>query len=110
MTLPDFLLARIAEDEAVAREYASLTRTEARWKLDVEFDREWGEPVAIDIDPARVLAECEAKRQIVGECQEAIQESEVMPYGGSSGLGLAVLQSLAAVYADHPDYDEAWRP
>jgi hypothetical protein len=66
-------------------------------------------------DPARVLRECEAKRRIVG----------AHPYtddGGhccadpQGGLGeemywnepCPTLAALAAVYAEHPDYDESW--
>jgi hypothetical protein len=60
-------------------------------------------------DPARVLAECEARRRIVrlhgndwnprGKCQVC---DEVGPCD--------TLCALALPYVDHPDYDEAWRP
>ena len=113
LTLPDFLLARIAEDEEVARD--TLTAHEL---LDWS---ELGDPamgmagptdgpsgyVSIVIDPARVLAECEAKRAVVGLhpemlgwCQGCAHES----------YPCRTLLALALPYADHPDYREEWRP
>ena len=49
-------------------------------------------------DPARVLAECEAKRRIV--------EMDFERYGEQ----WAVLAALALPYVDHPDYRAEWRP
>ena len=81
-------------------------------------------------DPARVLAECEAKRQLVEQCRPSYvilyRESERLlalalsqdqvktvassgPHWPHEGAE-PVLRSLAAVYADHPDYREEWRP
>ena len=143
MTLTEFLLARIAEDEAAAE-----AATAGPWWYDPtkvnSVDR--GEAVfagkrgirattiastgpADDLasmadaahiarhDPARVLAECEAKRRIVerhsgtnwgaapgdpypmmcDECQDALWPCPT-------------LRLLSLPYADHPDYDEEWRP
>ena len=64
LTLTDFLLARIAEDEAVVREARS---------SEHPADRDGTALMAIDgtgsaavmISSGRVLAECEAKRRIV---------------------------------------------
>lgn len=59
-------------------------------------------------DPARVLAEVEAKRRIVDRC-----EYEMSGYAGT-GAQVAtphlVLRLLALPYAAHPEYDPAWRP
>jgi len=61
----------------------------------------------------RVLAEVDAKRQIVdlmaGLLDAAEGDSEVDHYGG---LGAAEdsLRLLSLPYADHPDYQDAWRP
>ena len=74
-------------------------------------------------DPARVLAECEAKRRIV-EVHAKIREAypgmtiEENPCcaecsaGGEypSGWPCATLAAIASIYADHPDYREEWRP
>lgn len=66
-------------------------------------------------DPARVLAECEAKRRIVEEYAERDADVDLM-LGPDvtrqrqwSGLHMAV-NLLAAVYADHPDYRDEWKP
>ena len=188
MTLTDFLLARIAEDEAVAR-----AATGGSWSWDHEdwSDRDmsgfkngcvdgqdWGhhgpdlmssEPdpeyggqsIVISSsgydadqvivaeadgrhiarhDPARVLAECEAKRRIVelhelwpvlverqptfepiaGDLQSLtfrasqqiawLTEQEYRSKFGDEPPTAPMLAALATVYADHPDYDESWRP
>jgi hypothetical protein len=87
-TLPGFLLARIAEDEARAR------------ALDAAYEADEVRPPGRLVNlfalvvPARVLAECEAKRRIV-------EQVNGMEY---------VLRLLALPYADHEDYRPEWRP
>ena len=134
MTLPEFLLARIAEDEAVARMcvemfptpweitdrgwrvriYAADVPTEDMFSddpdatsvrnpvvMEVEPDRHIEDPRWLSErvehiarhDPARVLADCEARRQLV----EAMGDDWVT-------------RVLALPYADHPDFDESWCP
>jgi len=64
-------------------------------------------------DPARVLREVEAGRAIVHRCTALMNEPDEYPNGLVSPravLARQVLMSLAAVWSDHPDYDEAWRP
>lgn len=96
LTLTDFLLARITEDEADAEEMAA------------------GQLV---IGLNRALAECEAKRQIV-KLHAPFECCNVRCKGGGlhcfacneGGNGEIVhfpcptVRALAAVYADHPDY------
>lgn len=72
--MADFLLARIAEDEA------------------------------------RVLAECEAKRRIVNDFSWVEHPKVIDSPGGWGGSELFVLQVMAAVHADHPDFDPSWEP
>ncbi len=107
MTIVEFLLASIAEDEAVARDYAA----EDNATVDHEHQVRWAE--------ARVLAECEAKRRIIEEHRPRVVRPVVDIYddecetchGSEPGSYPCItLQILAAVYADYPDYDEAWRP
>jgi hypothetical protein len=115
--LADFLLARISEDEAVARAAFRLVgeREVGGWYWsnagDAVFvdDTEhvvaggpWQQlmhqPFAHHIarwDPERVLGECAAKRRVVEHEQ---------------GRPTTVLRHLALVYAGHPDYREDWRP
>ncbi len=96
MTLVEFLLARIGEDEKDARDwlpYARVRRLE-RW-------------------PERILAECEAKRRIVVLHNTALDAHTVIGSDFEQGqvwMADASLRLLALPYADHPDYDPAWRP
>lgn len=129
LTLDDFLLARFAEDEAVARSAGDggpVVNGRCS-ELVQEWDRDYGPVVgSISIDSGRVLAECEAKRRIVGLFTEEQTRADIYNRGyddgdlndddlraraGSNararGLEEAVL-ALAAVYSDHPDYDPAW--
>ena len=125
MTLTDFLLARIAEDEAVARaatdDGIQANGQHAHWRegprgdcgccsrvvgLGVDVDDRQAPHVARH-DPARVLAECEAKRRIVGLI--GVADSPEVHVDAFVCAQLAA-RHLALPYADHPDYREAWRP
>lgn len=62
--------------------------------------------------PARVLAECEAKRRIVEHVTHRMLGEP--PFASGRVLqGLQpwryTLQLLALPYSDHPDYDPAWK-
>lgn len=120
-TLPDFLLTRIAEDEAAAR-LASPEAAKASWGDDetehsgygwfsVDY---WGpenEAHGSRWDPARVLAECEAKRLVVETvCYEVGPVGERESWLPYDETGERVLRLLALPYAIHPDYSEKWRP
>jgi len=100
MTLTEFLLARTAEDEAVAIRGG-------RHNAPGAFANDnYG---CLLVDPARVLAECEAKRQIV-----ALHKSEPGQHPDFCGhdlreLPCPTLRLLALPYADHPDYLPEWR-
>ena len=126
MTLTEFLLARIAEDEELA------------WNL-IPYDcppnccapegwvghacficgtREFGgtreaiEEIAREHDEkihhrSRVLAECEAKRRIVERCTPL---ANLQVRRQTRTLAHDVLLDLALPYADHPDYRQEWKP
>ena len=80
-SLSEFLLARIAEDQA-------------RYEL-----------LPLDgFDNTQLLAECEAKRRIVAECARQISLVSIQ-----QDLADEVLRNLASPHADHPDYREEWR-
>jgi hypothetical protein len=90
MTLTDFLLARIAEDEEWLREYGEMRNG---WVPG---------PRPVD-DCRRLLAECEAKRQI-------LRDFELFaPPHGWFRHAMRTLGHLALPYADHPEYREEWR-
>jgi hypothetical protein len=125
--LAEFLTARLDEDEAAAREshYEGqrwITEEEDvyRYPRDevVHFaDRKADARHIARWDPARVLREVEAKRGILAEYQVVVSDAERIGdssrrprlYGQYDGLEHA-LTALAAVYSDHPEYDEAFRP
>lgn len=128
--LVKFLLARIAEDEAVVRraKEGHPLRPPYDWCFDVfEMDDGMGPWQSVEVGLSRVLAECEAKRRIAwkhtpfhvttkndglnwdyrgcGECHTPEGAEE-----GQTWWPCATLRLLALPYADHPDYDEKWRP
>jgi len=94
MNITEFLEARIAEDEAEASQYQA-------YEQDISETAGWWEPT-------RVLAECAAKRTIIAGWEDPndIMTSDV-DAGYSLGIDNAV-HALAAVYSDHPDYQQAW--
>ena len=117
----EFVLARITEAEAAAH-YAmsrgSLTDgadsvLAGQWIGWVEHAELWM--------PARVLADCEAKRRIVRLYRlyenairfesENAKMADPLPktlYAVRNALKVAV-RLLASVDAGHPDFDETWR-
>jgi hypothetical protein len=174
--LTEFLLARIAEDEAVARAaepgpWVVGTTTEPVWAPgrgehwgERVFTREQEYPQTVTVrgthvaskserprmiadmargylnslheptsehiarhDPARVLAECEAKRRIVEQYADYLSSvkayrsprwADAMNEQDKQSAAQAearhrvaedVVRLLALPYANHPDYDEAWR-
>ena len=69
MTITEFLLARIAEDEAVA---SLLSKGDAGHspRTEVYTGTEW---VTTPLTTDRLLAECKAKRAIIEHAQEATE-------------------------------------
>jgi hypothetical protein len=101
MTLTEFLLARIAEDEAVA------SRGGRHNAPGVFANDNYG---CLLVDPARVLAECEAKRRVVKlHSAESGQHPDFCGHDLRE-LPCPTLRLLALVYADHPDYLPEWKP
>lgn len=114
MTLTEFLLARIAEDEEAARHSLA-------GDLDhlPSVTTRSGDVIHLGItNPARVLAECEAKRRIVeDEHGDGRDGDYIEPFCRTCSddesltyLPCPTLRILAVVYADHPDYREEWKP
>ena len=128
LTLTDFLLARIAEDERAARKLA-------------ETDRRPVLSLATTVNhPDRILLECEAKRRIIElhrswpvlvetpptfeqagsdadsmtfRMSQQIQwqtQQEYVARFGSEPPSAPMMRALALPYADHPDFRDEWRP
>ena len=124
MSLDEFLLARIAEDKRVAMAAAGVEGL-LEWDSDVVGEGPtgpgWAEHVARH-DPARVLAECSAKRRVVLACRDARPETAFVgthprglddfpaPVHGQHQLAALTLALLALPYADHRHYRPEWRP
>jgi len=87
--LDEFLIARIRDDQADAM-------AGWRWKALPA-----GEYARLQ---AHVLADCDAKRRIIAADWRADDSGE------ATLIRQDVLRLLALPYADHPDYDETWRP
>lgn len=107
-TVAEFLLARITEEQAAAQACADAGDTCAlKWNATTEPGMsEQMDHVHDHVsrwDSVRVLAECEAKRRIVEQIDRNVRD---VPTGWSE----RILELLALPYADHPDYDEGWRP
>jgi hypothetical protein len=123
MTITEFLEARIAEDEYAARltyETSFVGRIEGNGS---RYD------LAQLMNPSRVLAECAAKRAIIArhhpdrhlenwywsqrkcaECGGTWHKwlNNDVPTDIGPEQGCWTLRSIAAVYADHPDYQQEW--
>lgn len=130
MKIEEFLLARIAEDEGVARLAGDMKMWEdergERWvehptgsRIELPGRNEtepifglWLNHIARH-DPARVLADCKAKRGIVERARLAAEAGEsALTTGAEDAVDFAlegVLRLLALPYADHPDFDPSWR-
>ena len=123
--LSEFLLARIAEDEEVARNTPPV-------------DHRWDYTLWVRFDSTRVMAECEAKRKIIAfheswptlvqtpakferddvdldnytyRMSQEIAWLTTREYVARFGIDpptAPMLAALALPYADHPDYLPEW--
>ena len=117
-TLTEFDLARIAEDEAVAKgsgviawltyrrpdgsmdhtELASATADAPDVWITAEGEAVGFTSAQVVFDERRVLADCEAKRQLL-----------VLSEHGCGDDYERVQCAIALPYAEHPDYRQEWR-
>ena len=98
MTLTEFLLARIAEDEAAANDPEWLA---LKYGVDT-----WGR----EAFSARMLAECQAKRDALSFAGAAQADLERLAPEPARVVVLdRFARLLAQPYADHPDFRPEWR-
>ncbi|WP_163275345.1 DUF6221 family protein [Cellulomonas iranensis] len=126
-SLTEFLLARIAEDEAIARDVVAgpwIHARDERSVLDAVAHRATapGTPQATNLHvhrwgPGRVLAEVAAKRRIVQHALDIQLGADEIDWAVVDDLddpqvrAMAVaLLAIALPYADNPDYRAEWRP
>lgn len=124
--LVEFLRARLDEDERIAR--GEITRREV-WQSKLDQMRRFGEMVGVGLidydelgapgDPARVLVEVETKRWIIDALVPEVEDMDETIHQEFCGaanpdahnyIAAQLLQRMAQIYADHPDYDPAWAP
>lgn len=109
VTITEFLLARIVEDESVAH---SVEDADGGMTVAVLGD------TGVVVPQARLLAESWTKRRLIEIHPGASEVSGCRGCGalldGSwrtpPGQICPVLAALAVQYAHHPDYREEWRP
>lgn len=115
MTITEFLLARIAEDEAAAEQ---LTHVFHGSGTQMYVSEAW---IQSPLKKGRFLSECAARRAIMSEHEIDLGMAE--PYCDSCAewwnceLGegpprvkypCPSIRALATIYADHPDYRQEW--
>lgn len=111
--LVEFLLARIGEDEAEAKFCIDAGISEPGYHLLQQIYTSFPEDghaadLADRFSPARVLAECAAKRAIVDALSD-YDDGHVWASAEGSRAEDALL-ALAQPYASHPDYRQEWAP
>lgn len=104
MTIVEFLLDRIAEDEDAADAAVRVDPDRPTFTNDNQG--------YLLVQRAHVLAECAAKRAIVKMAQRLDFPDQMRRgkyWDGQRDAIHGVLEELADIYADHPDFDPAWR-
>jgi hypothetical protein len=93
--LAAFLIDRIDEEISYARTLAPDYDGYVKGLTSDAATRAALGPHLATYSPARIIADCEAKRRLIVRWRE---------------LHPDVLRLLALPYADHPDYNADWRP
>lgn len=105
MTLTDFLLARLAEDE---RRWVETEDYRAPHSRDCDYPGDMpGVCTCSLLD--ELVADCEAKARIVESCADGLRYDIACGEGHYASFEM-ILGMLARPYDTHEDYDPAWRP
>lgn len=112
MTLSEFLLKCIAEDDETARGMRAYSGYEADGRSDgSELEVEFTSPydLAVTITSGRVLAECEVKQRMVERFDGLMTRYDTSLVCAAQASALHdVLLAFAAVHADRPGYQPEW--
>ncbi|MGV9744607.1 DUF6221 family protein [Rhodococcus zopfii] len=108
MNIVEFIEARIAEDEQIARK-ADAAQDDplypgTKMGLWVVTDSDFA--IGVDYDPARVLRQCKALRDAVATVQDLLEEG--WSEDDAAYMRIRALSSMAAIWSDHPDYQQEW--
>ena len=131
MSILEFLEARISEDEHYANNARGLLGNPNPWS-EWRTLTKWYDAIsradAMHIErqsPSRVMAECGAKRSIIAEhtpvdfsgigmkspnaCSRCGADLNMHDWDWTEdSFPCQTLRAVAAVYADHPDYQQEW--
>ena len=120
MEITEFLMARIAEDEEIARRNSGDRGlgddgSFPDYRTYSDSDTDAADDFIAHFAPRRVLVECEAKRRIVALVRGPLEAVAWTAIGcsettdpGDTQVGDKMLCALALPYADHTDYDPDW--
>lgn len=100
MSITEFLLARIAEDEEEAARMGCTEYYDGGWSIEHEI---------------HIRRECAAKRAIIGMHRKSPSPFDeglcaMCAEAGANGQAYPcdTIKVLAAIYSDHPDYRQEW--
>jgi hypothetical protein len=101
VTIGEFILARVSDDEFLAGHMVRSRVGEVA--TSVASLGSW--------DPRRVLAQCAVRRALVDRHQVGVRDAAPCPCGraGTACPPCHTLRALALEWADHPDYQPEWR-
>ena len=108
MDIVQFINDRLDEDEAVAREAIEQRRQARMDHHQPDYDMQAWPDVSVPtvlVGPERILREVEAKRSIIGRHPEILSICQ----SDGEAFPCRTLEALVDIYADHRDYDPAWR-
>ncbi|MBF6289301.1 DUF6221 family protein [Nocardia cyriacigeorgica] len=111
MRIEQFIAARLAEDEQIARESDT---GDGEWFYDDRFDRvetsdenlytlHHSEHIARH-DPARVLRQCAAVRELLNVASDVDAMYSIAAEDAADGIR----RTIAAIWSDHRDYQQQW--
>lgn len=136
MSIVDFITARLAEDEQIARAAQQYTNATPwrfapdphgghHWAGSIEDEptpgvsanqiaegvgeSAWGEHIARH-DPARALREVAAIRGVLESVEALNAALSGGEHHGLTSYTYGALEDLAAIWSDHPDYQEVLKP